>query len=219
MATCPREGCICLLTLLTPLTPQFGRTCSFFSRRPQPWVLLTAVKGAGLSPREAVTAETLASLYRRYGAIIHARCLRLLRDEAEAEDATQETFLRLHRHLHRLSDDQDILRWIYRVATNYCFNELRNRKRRPAPVATLPERAADAAASDQRIADRQLVLHLLERMPEKVKTAAWLYHADGFEQEEVATILGVSLRTVATRLALFSEKVQKLRSQARARGE
>lgn len=177
------------------------------------------MRGAGLAPREAVTAETLASLYRRYGAIIHARCLQLLRDEAEAEDATQETFLRLHRHLHRLTDDQDILRWIYRVATNYCFNELRNRKRRPAPVAALPERAAGGASSDQRIADRQLVLQLLERMPEKVKTAAWLYHADGFEQEEVATILGVSLRTVATRLALFSEKVQKLHAQARARGE
>lgn len=172
-----------------------------------------------LAPREAVTAETLTSLYSRYGAIIYARCLQLLRDAAEAEDATQETFLRVHRHLHRLSDEQDILRWIYRVATNYCFNELRNRRRRPAPVAALPERAFPGPDSDQRIADRQLVLHLLDRMPVKVKTAAWLYHADGFEQEEVARILGVSVRTVATRLALFSEKARKLLSQAQARGE
>ena len=172
--------------------------------------LLNDVKGAVLAPPEDVAAETLASLYRRYGPIIYARCLQLLRDNAEAEDATQETFLRVHLHLHRVSDEEDALRWIYRVATNYCFNELRNRKHRPALVAELPDRAAAAAGSDQRIADRQVVLQLLERMPAKVKTAAWLYHADGFEQQEVARILGVSLRTVATRLALFSQKVQKL---------
>ena len=175
------------------------------------------MKGAGLAPREDVTAETVANLYRRYGPIIYARCLQLLRDEAEAEDATQETFLRVHRHVHRVADEEDALRWIYRVATNYCFNELRNRKHRPAPVAELPDRAAAAPGDDQRIADRQLVLQLLERMPTKVKTAAWLYHADGFEQQEVARILGVSLRTVATRLALFSQKIEKLRAEARAR--
>jgi len=175
------------------------------------------VKGAGLAPREDVTAETVANLYRRYGPIIYARCLQLLRDDAEAEDATQETFLRVHRHVQRVADEEDALRWIYRVATNYCFNELRNRKHRPAPVAELPERAAAVPADDQRIADRQLVLQLLERMPTKVKTAAWLYHADGFEQQEVARILGVSLRTVASRLALFSQKIEKLRAEARAR--
>jgi RNA polymerase sigma-70 factor (ECF subfamily) len=168
-----------------------------------------------LAPREDVTAETVASLYRRYGPIIYARCAHLLRDAAEAEDATQETFLRVHRHVHRVADEQDALRWIYRVATNYCFNELRNRKHRPAPVAVLPDRAATTPGSDQRIADRQIVLQLLERMPAKVKPAAWLYHADGFEQEEVARILGVSVRTVATRLALFSKKIEKLRAQAR----
>ncbi|SRR6266540_1992710 len=180
--------------------------------------LLDDVKGAVLAPREDVSAETVASLYRRYGPIIYARCRQLLRDDAEAEDATQETFLRVHRHVRRVADEQDALRWIYRVATNYCLNELRNRKRRPAPVAELPDRAAVAPGGDQRIADRQVVLRLLERMPTKVKTAAWLYHADGFEQQEVARILGVSLRTVATRLALFGQKIEKLRAQAHALG-
>jgi RNA polymerase sigma-70 factor (ECF subfamily) len=181
--------------------------------------LLPDVKGVVLAPREDLTTEIFASLYRRYGPIIYARCLQLLRDDAEAEDATQETFLRVHRHVHRVADEEDALRWIYRVATNYCFNELRNRKRRPAPVALLPDRAAAGPGSDERIADRQVVLQLLERMPAKVKAAAWLYHADGFEQQEVARILGVSLRTVATRLALFSQKIHKLRTEARARGE
>jgi RNA polymerase sigma-70 factor (ECF subfamily) len=149
--------------------------------------------------------------------VVYARCQQLLRDEAEAEDATQETFLRVHRHLARVADGDDALRWIYRVATNYCLNEIRNRKRRPAPVEALPERAV-ALAGEERIADRDLLSRLMERMPAKVRPAAWLYHVDGFEQEEVARILGVSRRTVASRLATFGAKTRKFLAAAGAAG-
>ena len=65
----------------------------------------------------------------------------MLEDAAEAEDATHETFLRLHRQLARLPDSRQAVFWIYRVATNYCLNELRNRKRRAAPADAVPEPA------------------------------------------------------------------------------
>src|SRR5687767_10351668 len=138
-----------------------------------------------------MTDETLTSLYRTYGVIIYARCQQLLRDQAEAEDATQETFLRVHRHLHRVADPQDALRWIYRIATNYCLNEIRNRKHRPAPVESLPE-GHTAGSPDDPIADRELVQRLVHHVPEKLRTVAWLYHVDGLEQAEVAEILGIS---------------------------
>jgi RNA polymerase sigma-70 factor (ECF subfamily) len=142
----------------------------------------------------------------------------LLGDEAAAEDATQETFLRVHRHLHRVADGDEALRWIYRIATNYCLNEIRNRKRRPAPVEMLPERAP-ALGGEERIADRDLVARLLDGMPTKLRSPAWLYHVDGFEQDEVASILGISRRTVATRLALFLEKTRKFLARSGAKGE
>jgi RNA polymerase sigma-70 factor, ECF subfamily len=157
--------------------------------------------------------EDLARLYRMYGPLIYARCRSLLGDETEAEDATQETFVRVHRHLARVPAGREGLYWIHRVATNYCLNEIRNRRLRPVPLAAAPGEAdADpgGSAPEDWLCDRDLAVWLVQGVDAKLRPAAWLYHVDGFEREEVARILGVSLRTVATRLARFLESARKL---------
>ena len=107
-------------------------------------------------------------------------------------------------------DARQAVFWIYRVATNYCLNELRNRKRRAAPADTLPEPAGALGLDPERpIADRDLARRLIESAPAKVRAVAWLYHVDGFQRDEVAAILGVSERTITTRLAAFASGARK----------
>jgi RNA polymerase sigma-70 factor (ECF subfamily) len=161
--------------------------------------------------------ERLVALYRSYGGAIYARCRRILGDDPTAQDATQETFMRVHRHIERAPDQRDVLRWIYRIATNYCLNELRGRRLRPLPVDQLPE-LPPLDSPDDRIADRQLAQHIVHEMPEKLRAVAWLYHVDGLEQTEVADILGISRRTVVNRLAEFQERGRRIFGQERARG-
>jgi RNA polymerase sigma-70 factor (ECF subfamily) len=76
----------------------------------------------GLQGRTFVRADVenaqLTRLYRQFGPVIFARCRNLLGENAAAEDATQETFLRVHRHLERTPEEA--LGWTYRIATNYC---------------------------------------------------------------------------------------------------
>jgi predicted RNA polymerase sigma factor len=60
-----------------------------------------------------MTDDRLTTLYRQYGPFIYARCVRLLGDRAAAEDATQETFMRVQRHLHKAPDPKDALGWVY----------------------------------------------------------------------------------------------------------
>jgi len=166
-----------------------------------------AIAGTG---RPYMTDDRLSQLYRTYGSVIHDRCRSMLEDAAEAEDATHETFLRLHRQLGRLPDARQAVFWIYRVATNYCLNELRNRKRRAAPADTLPEPAGALDLDPERpLADRDLARRLIEGAPAKVRAVAWLYHVDGFQRDEVAAILGVSERTITTRLAAFASGAHK----------
>jgi RNA polymerase sigma-70 factor (ECF subfamily) len=152
--------------------------------------------------------DELSELYRAYGPAIYARCRSLLGDDAEAEDATQETFVRVHRHLSRVPKGREALFWIHRVATNHCLNELQRRRRRPLPVPELPDDGA-AAIVEERFEDRDLALQVINRAQAKVKPAAWLYFVDGFEQEEVAGILGMSRRSVASYLATFLENARK----------
>src|SRR3954468_13627413 len=153
-----------------------------------------------------MTEDRLTELYRAYGPVIYARCRRLLSDAAAAEDATQETFMRVHRHLDK-AERGDALAWIYRIATNLCLNEIRNRKRRAEPTDEIPEVGGESL---QRIlADRDLAARIVERSPEKLRVVAWLHHVDGLDQGEVARVLDISRRTVVNRLAEFSESAHK----------
>jgi len=148
----------------------------------------------------------LAQLYRRFGPTIYARCLRMLGDHAAAQDATQETFMRVFRHIGETPGDHEALTWIYRIATNHCLNVLRAARRRPRPEAP-----AEAAHSfEAALADRQFVSHALRSSPSKVSAVAWLHHVDGLPQGQVADVLGISRRTVTSRLAHFAQSVRRL---------
>lgn len=153
-----------------------------------------------------MTEDRLTALYRTYGPVIYARCRRLLGDGAAAEDATQETFMRVHRHLAK-ADSRDALGWIYRIATNYCLNEIRNRKHRPDLPEHLPELVGEEL--EKILANRDLAARIVERSSEKLRVTAWLHHVDGLDQGEVARVLDISRRTVINRLAEFADNARK----------
>jgi RNA polymerase sigma-70 factor, ECF subfamily len=151
-------------------------------------------------------ADRVTELYRRYGPAIYWRCLRLLRDEAAAEDAAQETYLRVHTHLESAPDEA--LRWIWRIATNYCLNEIRARASRPLPSEALPE-SAGPESLEELLADRELVARIVARSDEKLRVIAFAHYVDGLDHVEVAARLGLSRRTVAARLEQFHERARK----------
>lgn len=165
--------------------------------------------------REAVATAPLpegrlAELYRAYGPAIYARCRRMLGDGQAAEDATQETFLRIWRHLDKVPPATEALTWIYRIATNYCLNEIRDRRIRPQPTADLPDRHDGSQRFEAVLADRHRVERLVAMTPDELRAAAWLHHIDGMDQAEVARVLGVSRRTVVYRLARFAKRARKI---------
>jgi len=149
----------------------------------------------------------LEGFFRRYGPIIYHRCRTLLGDPAAAQDATQETFLRVHRHLDRIPTEQ-ALAYIYRIATNYCLNERRDQKRRPEPMAEPPEIAS--ANLEDCVADRQLAVRLIAGVPAHLRAPAFLHFVDGLDQGEVARLLKCSRRTVVSRLTQFRARVTAL---------
>jgi RNA polymerase sigma-70 factor (ECF subfamily) len=151
--------------------------------------------------------DPLTTLYRRYGPFIYARCARLLGDRAAAEDATQETFMRVHRHLHKAPDAGAALAWVYRIATNYCLNEIRDRKLRPLAEPRLAEDVGEDLQTA--LANREAAAKIVQRSPERLRTPAWLHHVDGLDQGEVARVLGISRRTVGNRLAEFADHARK----------
>ena len=152
-------------------------------------------------------ADRLVQLYGTYGAVVYARCRHMLREAAAAEDITQETFLRVHRHMGAIPEGDAVLPWLYRIATNLCLNALRDGRARPVLLDTPPERPG--ASPDELLSNRDLVAQLVTRVSPKVQITAWLFHIDGMRQEEIAEVLGISRRSVAKRLAQFMRTSRK----------
>lgn len=161
--------------------------------------------------------ERVSSLYRKYGGAIFSRCRRLLKDDTLAEDATQEVFVRVFRHIESAPDDAAALAWIYRISTNYCLNQLRDRGRQAEPTAPeeLPELVGGEIPEEVWL-NSDTASRLITRAPEKLQEVAVLYYLDGLEQEQVAKTLGISRRTVINRLQEFVERSRKFLGRAEA---
>ncbi len=66
-----------------------------------------------------------AAVFEQYRERIYRYVLRMMRDPAEAEDLTQETFVRAHRKLENLKDEDSLTAWLYRIATHVCYDRFR----------------------------------------------------------------------------------------------
>jgi len=151
-------------------------------------------------------AAGLDELYVQFGPSIYARCRQILGNAAAAEDATQEVFLRIHGQLARMNGTRAAIAWLYRVATNYCLNQIRNNRTRAQIVGTLP--IPNAPNAEDRLSERDLVLRVARDLAGPLTETAWLYHVDGLQQAEIAEICGVSQRTVISRLNKFVQRAR-----------
>lgn len=144
---------------------------------------------------------------------------RLLGDAAEAEDVTQEAMLRLWKIAPDWQADRArVSTWLYRVVVNLCTD--RRRRRRPEPMAELPDLAdgtplpAEAMQARARLAALQAAL---DDLPERQRMAVVLRDLEGLANPEIAAVLGVSVEAVES-LASRGRRALKARLGAR-RGE
>ncbi len=148
------------------------------------------------------------ALYRKYGPMVIRRCRALLGDEEQALDAAQETFVKLIRYQHRLTDAAPSS-MLYTMATNVCLNMLRSSRRRPfnAGEETL-ERIASSDDVEGRALDRVAVDGIFEQERASTRTMAVLHYVDGMTLEEVASHVGLSVSGVRKRLRVLKERTR-----------
>ena len=154
----------------------------------------------------AIDRARAEALLRTFGPAILRRCARLLKDSAEAEDATQEVFLKVCRYLDRLKPGESGLPWVYQIATTVCLNRLRGRARAAAVAQRLPTDTVFSPAFE----DRQAARVLLEQFDERTSLIAVYHLVDGMTQEEIAQAMGLSRRTVYSHLTKFLARAREL---------
>ncbi len=152
-----------------------------------------------------------------YQDAVYSIAYRMLGDPDAAADVTQETFLSAFRHL-RSFRGGSFRGWLFRIATNACYDELRRRQRRPTlPLEGYSAQEEDTPATDHRpwMADgapspeeqvqrgelRQALEACLKTLPPAFRAAVLLVDVQGLDYQEAAQALGCPLGTLKSRLA------------------
>lgn len=157
-------------------------------------------------------AEAFGELVLRYQKSVFNVCYRLLHDWAEAEDMTQDTFLRARERLQTFDMERDFGPWIRRVAANVCLNHLEAQQQtapldeeRDAGEHIRPERQVELRERSEQIRNA------LASLPVHYRVVIELRHYQELSYEEIATDLQIPLSDVKSHLfrarKLLAEKL------------
>ena len=154
-------------------------------------------------------------IYVRFGDRMKSIAWNHLGNVSDAEDAVQETFLKIHRAASTYTGEASFATWIFRILVNTCYDILRKRKRRvdEAPIDDMPESAARSAPNVDD-AKRITLNKLLNELPEQRRSVFTLFEIEGLSHAEIGEILGISEGN--SKWILFATKKdlqQKWRSQ------
>lgn len=150
---------------------------------------------------DAVAFEQLVRRHQRY---VFNVAYRVLNDYAEAEDITQEAFVRAWRGLPGFRGQARFTTWIYRIVHNLCLNRLPGLRRELLRTEPLEEALAAPAPSQAELVEvqeRVAFLHAqLDRLPEKYRLVLTLRYLQHLSYDEIAAALDLPLGTVKTHI-------------------
>lgn len=163
-------------------------------------------------------SRELSALYEKYGYLVHRRCMALLGNAADADDALQEVFMRVQRYGRPEATGSD-LGWLYAIATRVCFDARAKKREAPIDPAELPATDSRSSGSAADADVRAAVSVALRSMDLKTAEIGVLHHVDGYTQEEVSSRTGISRKTIGKKLAVFEALVREVfAASARLRG-
>lgn len=165
---------------------------------PEAHALLEDVR---LLVNRALAGDQLAMLQivERYKQRVFSLCYRMLGQREDAEDVSQEAFVRVLNNLPRWDQDRAFEPWLMTIAANRCRTQLAKRKRRE-PIQTLPFPPADDRWSKEHAAEQLLeeVELVLETISENHRNAFELFHKKQLNYASIAAELGVPVGTAKT---------------------
>lgn len=178
----------------------------------------TAVDTKALIHRcQAGDEFAVGALVRKYQNYVYRTCYLIMRNEQDAEDMTQETFVRAFRALPRfeLREGTRFEAWLYRIAVNRCRSRLR---RKWYQVLPLPNPAPHLIISSEAQPDQEIqrgeqrneIMKAINTLGDKHRLVVILRYYAGFSNEEIARALSIPSGTVRSRLHTARQRLKRL---------
>ena len=166
-------------------------------------------------------------LYRLHSPRVYALCLRMVKDAAEAEDLTQEAFLRLFRKIATFRGESAFSTWLHRLSVNVVLMGLRKKTLRATSLEEMTEPNAEAVGRRKEICgpdllvtgliDRLNLRRAIERLPDGYKIMFVLHDIEGYGHGEIARMLGCSIGNTKSQLHKARMRLRKLLQETERR--
>ena len=156
-------------------------------------------------------------LYDRYSTKIFSKCIAMLKDEALAEDATQEIFTKIFSNLSRFGEKSKFSTWIYSITYNFCIDFIRRRKRQNSMFSDDLENAPEI---EDEVPDHELMATevsqlktILSEIPPGDKYILLMKYQEGLSIKEISEVLDKSESAVKMKIKRAKAKAQRLKTQ------
>jgi RNA polymerase sigma factor (sigma-70 family) len=158
-------------------------------------------------------------MVRKYQQKIYWHIRKMVIDHDDANDLTQETFIKVWSSLEQFRGDSQLYTWIYRIATNECLNFLNKKRRRFfLPIGDVEgelmeklEANADLSTSGGELSGEEIQLKLqkaLLKLPDKQRLVFNMKYFDDMKYEEIAAITGTSVGALKASYHLATKKIE-----------
>jgi RNA polymerase sigma-70 factor (ECF subfamily) len=183
------------------------------SERSQPATDLELARAAA-----AGDSEAFEKLYRQHYKRVYSLCLRMLGNAAQAEDMTQEVFLQVYRKLGDFRGEAAFTTWLHRLTVNQVLMHFRKRgvklektggEEDFANVVETPLQSTRRVS----IVDRVALEKAIEQLPPGYRTVFVLHDVEGYEHEEIADMLDISVGTSKSQLHKARMRLRELLSK------
>ncbi len=154
-------------------------------------------------------------MYNQFGKMVYNVSLNYLQNLEEAEEATQDIFVKIHRKIEGFREQSSLKTWIYRITINHCMDVIKSKKRRIRVLFSRQNKEEDriefnhpGVILEQKQAVSE-ILNQLNQLPPKQKGALLLKVIDGLSQKEIAEVLDLSEKAVESLLSRARVNMKK----------
>lgn len=141
--------------------------------------------------------DALEELFERRRGEVYTAARRILRNDADAQDATQAAFLRAMRNLHTLKEGARFPAWLRRIGVNEALGMRRSRRVARSHAEALPRPEGSGRVGTDEL---EVLQRALDRLPEDYRVPILLHHAEGLTYEEIGRLLDWPRGTVGTNI-------------------
>lgn len=153
------------------------------------------------------------ALYEQYSKAMFNVCMRMCRSREDAEDVLQESFTAAFKNLHSYAHEAAFGAWLKRIVINRCIDHINKKKEdwllKTDDFEELPEEKIDFSGIELKV---QLVNNAIMTLPDGYRVIANLYLLEGFDHQEIADILGISISTSKSQLMRAKKRIRELLS-------